>query len=54
MSLDNRLKSLEQRHAKTEEQIHRELIRPSADPVTITTLKREKLRLKDEMRSMHA
>lgn len=54
MSLDRRLEALEQRHAKTEQRIHQELNHPGADPTVIKSLKREKLRLKDEMQTMHA
>lgn len=49
MSLHTRLTSLQQRHAALETRIADEDHRPRPDPRALDTLKREKLRLKDEM-----
>jgi len=49
MTVDARLQSLRSRHAKLEEELHREQTRPHADDAHIAELKREKLRLKDEI-----
>jgi hypothetical protein len=52
-----RLRSLEERHAALERQIAAEGVRPRPDDTALTRLKREKLRLKEEMerlrRTMH-
>ena len=52
MSFDNRLKSLEERHYKMEEQIHAEMVKPSMNADLIRDLKREKLKLKDEISNL--
>lgn len=44
-----RLRSLEERHAVLERQLTQEDQRPRPDPAELTRLKREKLRLKEEM-----
>jgi hypothetical protein len=49
MTLDARLQALRSRHAKLEEEIHQEQTRPHGDESHIHELKREKLRLKDEI-----
>jgi len=49
MTVDARLQSLRSRHTKLEEELHREQTRPHADDAHIAELKREKLRLKDEI-----
>lgn len=49
MSVEDRLESLRSKHASLDSALHRESCRPSPDPETVTKLKREKLRLKDEM-----
>ena len=54
MSLENRRKALEERHAQTDADLHTELTRPSADPTRVNSLRREKLRLKDELQNIHA
>ncbi len=49
MSLQSRLESLMERHANLESRIASEDQRPRPDEATLTRLKLEKLRLKDEM-----
>jgi hypothetical protein len=44
-----RLRALEERHATLERQIGQEDARPKPDEATLTRLKLEKLRLKEEM-----
>jgi hypothetical protein len=49
MGLQERIAALRQRHAALEDQIHEENNRPHPDDDRIAELKREKLRIKDEM-----
>lgn len=49
MRLDARIASLNNRHAALEKQIFEEDHRPRPDVETLSRLKREKLRLKEEM-----
>jgi hypothetical protein len=49
MSLDSRIESLKVRHANLETRIADEDQRPRPDQDTLTRLKLEKLRLKEEM-----
>lgn len=49
MNLQQRLQTLSGRHAALEEQLSEEMTRPRADEVTVSRIKREKLRLKEEM-----
>ena len=46
---DDRLLSLQNRHAKLEEKITEENQRPHPDDLKVNELKREKLRIKEEM-----
>lgn len=41
--------ALETKHAGLEEQLRDEMNRPAPDPVTINTLKKRKLRIKEEL-----
>lgn len=52
MSLDSRLESLELQHTRLEETLNKELRKPSTDPARLAKLKREKLKLKDEIHSL--
>ena len=54
MSLESRLESLKARHATLERSIAEEDLRPKPDSTTLGRLKREKLRLKEEMERMRA
>ena len=49
MSLDGRLEALRSKHATIDQVLAKEEHRPYPDSTTITRLKREKLRLKDEI-----
>lgn len=49
MSIEDRLESLRTKHAVLEEELENESHRPYPDDVHIHELKRQKLRLKDEM-----
>jgi hypothetical protein len=49
MELSGRSQSLAERHAELEREIAAELKRPLPDNVRLAGLKKEKLRLKDEM-----
>ncbi|MBO1073188.1 YdcH family protein [Roseomonas marmotae] len=54
MTHQPRLNSLQDRHASLDRQIAAEGARPAPDPSTLTRLKREKLRLKEEMERLRA
>ncbi|HTR17201.1 MAG TPA: YdcH family protein [Acetobacteraceae bacterium] len=55
MSLQSRIESLKERHASLETRIVDEDHRPRPDELTLARLKREKLRLKEELeRLQHA
>ncbi len=49
MALDAHLEGLASKHRELEKQIISELAHPSSDDLRIAALKREKLRLKDQM-----
>jgi hypothetical protein len=49
MNLQARLDTLKDRHASLEARLASEDRRPAPDSETLTTIKREKLRLKEEM-----
>jgi hypothetical protein len=49
MSLEERLVALKARHSTLEDMIQQELTRPSPDDIEIHALKKEKLKIKDEM-----
>jgi hypothetical protein len=49
MSITAHLSALEQKHQALEQEIENELSRPSADDVRVQELKRQKLKLKDEI-----
>lgn len=52
MSLENRIESLKTRHASLEGRIAAEDLRPMPDSDALGRLKREKLRLKEELERM--
>ena len=54
MRLDARIASLNNRHAALEAQISQEDQRPRPDAETLARLKREKLRLKEEMERLRS
>ena len=49
MALASHLAELSEKHRSLERQIEEELSRPGADDLEILKLKKEKLRIKDEM-----
>jgi hypothetical protein len=49
MSLNDRLETLRTRHRTIEEQIDQENIRPFPNPDMVNDLKKQKLRIKDEI-----
>jgi len=52
MSLDNRIDSLKVRHSELEMAIAHESQRPQPDDTEIHALKREKLKIKDELENL--
>jgi hypothetical protein len=54
MSLQDRVESLKAKHAALENAIEAEVRRPSPDANSILSLKRQKLRIKDELADMGA
>lgn len=54
MSLEERVGALRNRHHSLEQQLESETSRPHPDEVTVAKLKREKLKLKDEIARLGA
>lgn len=54
MAIEARIRELGVRHQTLERAIQDELARPAADADRVRTLKRQKLRLKEEMESLRA
>jgi hypothetical protein len=54
MAVEARLRELGARHQSLEKAIQDELRRPSADDLKLQELKRQKLKLKDELESLRA
>ncbi len=52
MSLDARIRELSARHRNLESAIAAELKRPAADDTRLVQMKKEKLRLKDEIAAL--
>jgi len=52
MALENRIDSLKNRHGELEHALTMETARPLPDEVEIHALKKEKLRIKDELESL--
>lgn len=52
MSVEDRVESLRAKHARLESQIDEETHRPLPDSILISQLKKEKLRIKDEIERM--
>jgi hypothetical protein len=52
MTVQSRIESLQTRHTSLDHRIVEEDRRPMPDPATLTRLKLEKLRLKEEMERM--
>jgi hypothetical protein len=54
MAVEARLRELGARHQSLEKAIQDELRRPSADDLRLQELKRQKLKLKDELEALRA
>ena len=55
MSLSSHIEELRRKHQKLEKQVEEAQRRPGADPLHITALKKEKLKIKEEIeRLVHA
>jgi len=54
MSLQGRITELTKRHETIDAKIHEEQKRPSADDIRLKDLKRQKLRLKEEIGMLRA
>ncbi len=54
MAIDARIRELGSRHQNLERMIEDELRSPATDTLRLRTLKRQKLRLKDEMENLRA
>jgi hypothetical protein len=52
MALEARIRELGSRHRSLEEAIQDEMSRPAADDVRVKELKRQKLKLKEEMEAL--
>ena len=52
MAVDARLRELGNRHSDLEAKIQRELRHPAHDPLHVSDLKKQKLRLKEEIHSL--
>jgi len=49
MSIESHLAELEKKHRALDQEIEAELTHPSSDEVKLSSLKRKKLKIKDEM-----
>ena len=49
MPMSERVRSLEAKHAKLEQDLTREEARPAPSTISLAQLKKEKLRIKDEL-----
>ncbi len=54
MSRDGRISELAAKHRKLDEQISSEQKRPSADELAIRELKRQKLRIKEQLQNLRS
>jgi hypothetical protein len=54
MAIEARIRELGVRHQTLERAIHDELSRPAADEMRLRELKRQKLKLKEEMESLRS
>lgn len=52
MAIEAHIRELSQRHQVLERAIEDEMSRPAADALRVTELKRQKLRLKEEMEAL--
>ena len=49
MSIESHISELEKKHRAIEKEIETELMHPSSDDTRVSSLKRKKLRIKDEL-----
>ena len=54
MTMEDRVETLRARHARLEHEIDDEIHRPLPDTIHITELKRQKLRIKEEIARLSA
>lgn len=54
MAVEARIRELGSRHNALEEAIHDEMTRPAADDVRLKELKRQKLKLKEEIEGLRS
>lgn len=54
MTIEARIRELGNRHRQLDETIQREIVRPAVDPLQVREMKRQKLRLKEEITSLEA
>jgi hypothetical protein len=54
MSVDAHLEELRRKHARLSEQVEEEERHPAADELTVRSMKREKLKLKEEISRLSA
>jgi hypothetical protein len=52
MSLESHIAELQRKHSELERELDQALLHPSIDDVEISTLKRRKLAIKDEMEKL--
>ena len=52
MAIDGRIRELDNRHQNLERQIELEINSPSSDDLRVRELKRQKLRLKEQLESL--
>ena len=52
MALEARIRELDHRHQSLEQAIREETLRPNADALRLKTLKRQKLKLKDQIEGL--
>ena len=52
MSVESHLAALQQKHSNLDTQIREMMLQPGSDHSRLSLLKRQKLRLKDEMRKL--
>ena len=54
MALQGHIEELSEKHKKLEERIHSEMAHPDWDEAQVAALKKEKLRIKDELLRLQA
>lgn len=52
MALESHITELEEKHQKLKAEIKEELLHPGCDTLHVTELKREKLRIKDQLEGL--